>query len=182
MQAEYEDQKSKRPPYLAIAGGVTAIILLLGTCTWGFSGLFKDMSTVSDLTTETAEDFLTNGLPEYADTIYSPEGDFTAESIELLEDLLVELRPIKSVDDPSCNANFNYSTNELSGRFVSCLSIVTFDQSSGRLETVWRFESEDWRLLKFYVHIDDAGVYRQAIARSELRRGSISEDDISTGD
>jgi len=174
----YQTQNKKNPVlrYILILLGI-AVALGLGTCVWGLGALLGLASERQSATDIFVDEVLRDGIPGADSGIWSEEAGVTAESMVDVESMVNHYNPGERASDSSCNAETVARTNGPSGTFVMCVTQTSFDSTTGRIETTWKKEAEDWKLYRFYVHYDDATDYYKAQARAEIEAEMAAESE-----
>lgn len=172
-QAEYEFKAKKKFPWGWTITGLIAFALF-GSCTYAFVGMFGNIEEVKPINRAFLEDALNNEMPEASDPRFSELDVFPQEGLDQIDEMLSIVGKPESIGEAACNAHSNASTNEVSGQFVMCTTPVTFEISPANVEMTWRLEDGAWKVMRFFLNVDDAEAYYAR--KSELANQAEAAD------
>ena len=135
-------------------GGLAVVILGLGTCVWTFAGLFKDMTDRAEASRQFVEQVSTTGLPPASDPIYAESAGVTDEQLQNLQALINAYGNPTSVGEPSCSAK---TGTDMGGSYsyADCHMTTVLPNTTGFIDVTWTRENEEWKLYRYYHHVDD---------------------------
>lgn len=135
------------PRWVAI-GGALASCAFLGTCVWGFSGLFKDAENARQKTLTFFEVYMFGGnLPLDGEGIYYQPTSWEDSTIERLNLFIERAGEVLSSEDTNCSVNSSANLNpEQSGTIAQCVTLHELAKSKAQSTLVWRKKGEDWLL------------------------------------
>ena len=163
--------------WILIAGGALAI-LGVGTCTYMFVGLFEMTADRKAATIEFVDKTLQNrNLPMKDDEIWSDEISVNEKAIGQVEFLIEYFDTAKSIEEPTCGANTVASTNRASGTYVTCVTDIEYETTTGRIEMVWKKAGDDWKINHFYTLYDDEEAVEKALAEFEDQTANASSEE-----
>ena len=165
--SDHELKPKKKIRWKWIFGG--AFILLFGACSFALVGGFKNIGIVKPLNKTFITKALSDQLPSVSTGAYSTKSGITDDSLSPLNGMISVLGSPSGIGEPSCSANANASTNEVSGTFVSCSNPVTYSISSATVWTRWRKEGDGWKVIDFNLVVDDFEAYTERVVEKRLK-------------
>jgi hypothetical protein len=184
-QTQYQAQppkKSGRGKGLLIAAVVIGVGLLMGSCAWGFVGMFKNASAMAATSEVTVERFHTKGFPEPSDPIWSKSSGVDERGIARLQAYADIAGPFESASSSMCSANTSYSTNEASGQFVSCPVNVEFEKTAATITLRWRKEGDEWRIFAYNLKLATDPRIEEAVDEALAEKDAAPEPTETASD
>lgn len=150
--------------------GILAIAaILLGTCVKGGMDLFKSVAARQQATYDLARQFLSEGLPEADDPIFSKRANVTPEALAKLQSMMDQFGAISNYSDAVCTLTTAANTNrDASGTFGQCYMSAVSEHSPLNISVRWVREGEDWKVLAFNLNYSDMTVLLEKAKQSDL--------------
>ena len=180
-QPQYADKgKSKGLPLWGILLLVFGAAGSLGTCVWGFGGLFKTALETQHKTDEFLVDVFKTGLPETSDPIYLAEGDMTwkQETVDRINLFLTRVGTARSAEDSVCSTESKASLTGQNGTFSTCFTAVTYDATPARVTTVWKMKDGEAYLYSFNINVENEELGRKILGDIALIERSLDPDEL----
>ncbi len=150
-----QSQKKKGPP-LWVFGLIALAFLGLGTCVFKGVQAFGAMSERADASVELAKQFLTDGMADEGDPIYSRRLEITQEQIDKLDRFFQQFGTVTDYSDAMCNIQTSANTDpSKAGTFATCSLRIEAEHSPGTVTVSWLREDQMWKMAGFHVNFDD---------------------------
>lgn len=150
-----------------IAAVIVGIGLLMGACVWSFVGAFQNLSEMSEKARQTVEVYHTEGFPAADDPVWSSAVPVESRDIREMTYYHKLGGAFKGADSASCSSNASYSTNALSGQFVSCVVPVRYEKTPANVTIRWRKEDELWKLVNYHIQLAEDPRVEEALAAED---------------
>lgn len=175
-------QKSKRSglPVWVIIVIIVGCFASLGTCVWGFSGLFKAGNAARDKTDEFLGSALTEGLPKADDVIYLSEGDliWKQPTIDRINLFLKRIGKPRAAGETMCSTISRTGTGSQNGTYATCSTPITYDATPARVTTVWKIKDEGPLLSSFNINVENEEYGHKVLSDIALIERGIDPDTL----
>lgn len=152
----YESRKRGGRGWLYFGIAISLLLILaIGTCAWGISGMLSINAERADASRQFIQQVGEDGLPPVDDQIYHAEFSSSQEDIDSLNAFMQPYGGPVSMDDPSCSVFFSAGTTESeNGGRSECVTQVAYSESGARVDIIWKAEDEVWKLYYFFINYE----------------------------
>jgi hypothetical protein len=152
-------QPRKKGTPLWVFALIALAVLGLGTCVYKGVQAFGALSERGEASVELAKTFLTDGMANADDPIYSRRIEITQENIDQLNRFFPQFGAVSDYSDAACNMQSVANTDaSKSGTFTTCTLRIEAEASPGTVTVTWVREDEMWKLFGFFVNYDSNAV------------------------